>query len=440
MTLRAFAATMLFVVACHGLAIGQTLDARRTAMGGVTLPGGIGNDGSNAAYRAVPAAVHPSSGFSLPLGLIPLLVDPPVLDPDDPEFNIYELLNTIYNPPWNLQVTQPEPPSSDIVLTLGQDYLGVQLGEIAALFPDEESRFGAVARTPGFGFGFRGFYTGVSAVAHYENSLRLNEPLHRALTGGEPFRTQTNYELWDDAQGQVAAALQFGWAAPLVQSGNPRAQDGSGVYAGLRARALRGLAYGDARNEVFFTTGDTLFTSSPVTLDYLGRYRTADLSEGGWGQAWDAGVVWLARGYEFGVGVNDIASRIDWRVEESVATRDSATGEIVRTVTGTGVPFTSEIPVSVTVNAARTFGRTTVAADVVHAMDRVTAHVGVEHWLPLLALRAGSSIDPDGTLQYAGGLGFKLGRFGVDAALASHSRNLSRERGLELGLGLALYH
>jgi hypothetical protein len=32
-----------------------------------------------------------------------------------------------------------------------------------------------------------------------------------------------------------------------------------------------------------------------------------------------------------------------------------------------------------------------------------------------------------------------MGRFGLDLALATNSRNLSHERGLELGAGLAFY-
>ena len=46
--------------------------------------------------------------------------------------------------------------------------------------------------------------------------------------------------------------------------------------------------------------------------------------------------------------------------------------------------------------------------------------------------------DANKMLQYAGGTGLRLGPLGVDLAVASHSRNISRERGLELGAGLAL--
>ena len=56
-----------------------------------------------------------------------------------------------------------------------------------------------------------------------------------------------------------------------------------------------------------------------------------------------------------------------------------------------------------------------------------------------MALRTGAGIDANRRLQFGGGLGIKLARFGVDLAVATNSRNLTRERGLELGAGLALY-
>src|SRR5262245_20233429 len=109
-----------------GPTMGQSLNARRTAMGGVVLPaGGAGSDAGNVAYRAVPHAKGSTSVLPLPIGLIPLISDPPSLDPNDPEFNIYELANTLYNPPFNLQLSTPEAPSNDIVVAIGRDHLSV---------------------------------------------------------------------------------------------------------------------------------------------------------------------------------------------------------------------------------------------------------------------------------------------------------------------------
>ena len=419
-------------------ALGQALNARRMAMGGVVLPG-AGGEASNVAYRGVPIAPGSNSDVALPIGLIPLIANPPVIDPHDPDFNIYELANTVYNPPWNLQLVSPEPPSSDILVELGRDHLAVELGEIGRLFPEDRSRVGAVTQGPSLGFGFRRFFAGASAVVAYRNDLALNQPLHGALADGQPFQTRTEYALYDDGMGEAAAMLQAGWAGAVMKTGDPRTRAASALYAGVRAKLLRGLAYADAENRIAFTTTDTLFSSAPIDLDYSGFIRKAGPSGGGWGQGLDLGVVWLLGDLEVGVGVNDLVNRIDWKVEESVALRDSIVGDFARVITGQDVPFTSRIPATGTVNVSTKLGGFLVAADVMRSLGNTTGHLGVETWLGMLALRSGAHVDANRQLQFGGGAGLKLGRFGLDLGLATNSRNLSRERGLELGAGLALY-
>ena len=247
--------------------------------------------------------------------------------------------------------------------------------------------------------------------------------------------------MFDRARGQAAMSAEFGWAGPLVARGaDARAADGTALYVGARAKLLRGLAYGDADNVVAFSTADTLFASDPVNLDYRALLRDAGPAGGRLGRGLDLGMVWLWRGAEFGIGVNDIATRIDWRVRESLAYTDSTTGEFTQQVLRDGVPITSEVPATVTVNAAVRVGGVLVAADAVRGAFRTAAHLGLETWRGPVAFRAGGGIDLNRQAQFSGGLGMRLGHFGVDLALATHSRNLSRERGLELGAGLALYH
>ena len=139
---RALAAVTLLLCACAGAASGQSLNARRTAMGGVLLPGGgSGSAAVNVAYQAVPPAAGSRYDLPLPIGLLPLINDPPVFDAKDPEFNVYDLANKLYNPPWNLQLVEPRAPSSDIVISLGRNYLALQLGDVANVFPEHGSKF-----------------------------------------------------------------------------------------------------------------------------------------------------------------------------------------------------------------------------------------------------------------------------------------------------------
>ena len=66
--------------------------------------------------------------------------DPPSFDPDDPEFNIFEIANLVQNPPWNLQLGTVEAPSNDVVIDIGRDHLAVDLGDIRSYLPGTGAR------------------------------------------------------------------------------------------------------------------------------------------------------------------------------------------------------------------------------------------------------------------------------------------------------------
>jgi hypothetical protein len=426
--------SLVVLVAGGGVASAQTFSARRMAMGGAILAGGgAGGSGSNVAYRAVPKA--PRSGWTLPLpiGLIPLLADPPETDPDSPDFNVYELANLLYNPPWNLQLSSPKTPGNDITIEIGRDHLAVDLGEVKNVFPREQSRMGAVVNGPALGFGIKRFFLAAAPLVHYENDLSFNDNLRGVIDGVE-LRTNTRYEMFDQGLGQAALGVHLGWAAPLMQTGDPRGK-GMGLYAGARVKLMRGLAYASADNSVVFATGDTLFGADPLDANFQSHYYTTGPEGGGLGRGLDLGAVWMAGGIELGLGVNDIGTTFDWRVKESWA-RDDTT-EVV----ATDLPLTSKVPTTAVANAAMRIGRFLVAGDVVRGIHVTTGHLGAETWLgKALAVRVGASLDANELIQYSGGAGLRLGNIGVDLAVASNSRNLSRERGLELGAGLAFYH
>ena len=439
MSCRILLASVLAFAMAAGPADAQTFSARRMAMGGVVLAGGgPGSDGPNVAYRAVPRAKEAGWALPLPIGLVPLLADPPELDPDDPDFNVYELANLLYNPPWNLQLVEPATPGNDVTVVIGKDHLSVDLGDIRSVFPDDGSRQGAVVNGPALGFGVHRFFLAAAPQVFYQNELTLNAALLDAMDGAE-FRPDTKYEMLDGGSGMAAIGAQLGWAGPLMQVGDPRGA-GTGLYAGARVKLMRGMAYGRADNAVSFVTGDTLFASGPVDLGYLGRYETAGPDGGGFGRGLDLGAVWMGAGLEVGLGVNDIGTRYDWRVEESVAFRDPETGDYEQVTVAEDKPVTSTVPTTAVANAAARLGRFLVAADVIRGVNSTTGHLGGETWLtPLLAVRAGAYLDANEQVQYTGGAGLRLGPVGLDLAVATHTRNLTRERGLELGAGLALY-
>jgi len=433
---RAIALLVLALALSFGTARAQTFNARRMGMGGVVLSG-VGSTGANVAYRAAPTPVSSARTLPLPLGLIPVLANPPELDPNNPNFNIYEIANLIYTMPWNLQLVKPEPPSNDIVISVAQDSLAVDLGDVKHIFPETSTKLGAVVNGPSLGLGVRNLFFGLVPVVQYDNDLSLNAALHDALAKGVPFQRQTTYQMFDKARAQAAAAAEVGMAMPVMVAGDPRTT-GHGLYAGARVKILRGIAYGDADNTVGFTTGDTLF-ANPVNIQYNGHIRRAGPSDGGWGEGLDLGAVWVGNGLEVGVGVNDIGTQINWKVRESLVTSDPSTGGYSETVLQDGASFTSHVPVVTTVNGAIQLGPVLVAGDVVSGVNNTQPHLGAEIWTHNIAWRAGGYLDSEKDIQGGCGVGLRFGKLGVDLGLSSHGRNITHDRALEMGAGLTFY-
>ena len=418
----------------------QFASARRMAMGGVNLlHGGPGGDAVNVAYRAVPPEPRDRArSWSLPIGLIPVLQDPPSLDPDDSTFNVFELANLALHPPWNLALRKPEAPEGDVAVSVARNALVIDLGPFRDAVPDERVRMAFTARTPALVVGLHRAFVGLGPLLQVENDFELGATLRKALHDNAPFLPGTEYGFRDRARGQAAAQAIAGAAWPLLRSSDAQRRDG--VYVGARAKLLRGLAYGDVDAKAMFTTADTLFGDAPIDAGYTSRARTALPKDGGWGQGFDVGAVWVVGGLELGVAGQDLASHIAWKVTETSTEKDTTRDIYVTTTLAQGVAFTSTVPTSVLATVSLRAGALLVAADATRdALSQVTGHAGAEWWFGPLALRAGVGVDERRALNPAGGLGLKLGRIGVDVAVISNRANLTRESALDLAAGFTLY-
>ncbi len=434
----ALAALAVVLLASPGHA--QIMSARRMAMGGVTLMhGGPGSDIANVAYRAVP--VDPRErvcSFSLPLGVIQTLQDKPTFDRKDSTFSAFRIANLGLHLPWNIALTKPKEPAGDVTLTVSRTSLLIDLGTLRDIIPTDRMRFADAMRGPAFVLGIKHAFIGVGPYLNVQNDFQLNDALRGALRDAQPFVPFTTYGLQDHGTAQAAVQAMVGGALALVRaSKNSR----DGVYVGVRARLLRGVAYADANENVSFTTPDTLFGTAPLDLNLAGRMRTAEqFTDGGIGHGFDAGVVFVAHGVEVGVAANDLGTSIDWKVKETRTAKDSASGDYKTTTIATGQAYTSTIPASYLLTAATHVGDFYVAADAQRdGLEQVTGHVGAEVWLGPLALRGGAWDDTRKQVQVSGGVGLRLGRIGFDVAVATNQENLTRERTLDLGAGLSWY-
>lgn len=433
------------------------LDARRLGMGGVATSDNGASRTANVAFRAVPEG-RGTHSIPLPIGLIQYASDPPTFDSSDPDFNVFEILNLVSNPPLTLSLFEPDEVSGDIAVFVARDSLSVDLADVRRAIPEDAWKHGGVYHLGAVGFGVKNFFVQVVPTVHVRNEFDLDDKLRRALRDAEPFTGNTRYGTTDDGVAQAAIAWQAGMTARAFYrvpedtnegdqddptADDPRRNGATALYVGAAPKYWWGLAYGSIRGEGGITTGDTLFGSSdPVAVDMTALTRDAAIGGhggSGHGVGADVGAVFFHQNFELGVGVNDLGSEIHWRTTDKRHVYDDATNEFSTTTLGTDVETTSRIPAAVTVNVARRMGSLTLAADVVDTELRTMVHLGVERWLGMVALRGGAYRDTNGRWQATGGTGLRFGGVGLDLAVATHSRNLEEERAAELCASLTLY-
>jgi len=464
---------LVLVAALAGLLPGeagaQMLNARRLGMGGVATSDNGASRSANIAFRAVPKGEGYGS-IPLPLGLIQFAGDTPEFDPDDPDFNIFEILDLVSNPPLTLSLSKPDEVSGDISIFVAQDSLLVDLDDVRRVIPEEAMKNGGVYHLFGVGVGIKNFFAQVQPIVHVRNEFDLDSRLRAALRDAEPFVSDTRYGLTDDGVAQAAVAFQAGIAlrafhrpapggeeevAEGEKSGDgdgdppdPRAEDprrnrSTSLYLGAAPKYLFGLAYGQVGGVGGITTGDTLFGSGdPVAFDMVARTRYAAVGEaGGMGHGYgsDIGAVFFWNNFELGIGVNDFGSVIAWDTTEKQHVYSDSLNEFVTTVQAVDEDFTSRIPPTTTVNVAKRMGPTTVAADIVDNERYTGIHMGAETWLGMFALRGGAYRDSNGRWQVTGGTGVRFGGVGLDLAVATHRRNVEESVATELSASLTLY-
>ncbi len=243
--IRSLATAVLLLTAVTD-AHAQFSSTRRMGMGGVQLlHGGPGSDAVNVAYRAVPE--DPRNGmhsFSLPVGVIPVLQDPPSFDPNDSSFSAYELANLVLHPPWNIALKQPEEPTGDITIDLSRNSLSVDLGGLRTVVPSERIRMAGSWRGPAFVFGVRRAFVGVAPLVDARNDIEVGDALRSALRDGAPFQSNTSYDFSDHALAQAAGQVMVG--ARRSADASAGHQEGVGDAAiGLHQPHLLGIGVDD---------------------------------------------------------------------------------------------------------------------------------------------------------------------------------------------------
>jgi hypothetical protein len=212
-----------------------------------------------------------------------------------------------------------------------------------------------------------------------------------------------------------------------------------GLYIGANYHFLKGFRYEDFDLSARLDTDNAgLLTVNPTTQPItINRLTATD----GRGFAVDVGVAAVIKRWEFGVGVNGIANRIDWTSVERrgyfLASLISG-GDFVE-LPITGAPDSQvELPVDVRASAALNADVFTATAEFGRGYNGTTVRGGYEHRFDRVQLRGGGRYVRE-RFEPTGGVGFEFSdRVGLDVGLFSTSANLERKRHLAVAASIRL--
>jgi len=412
-----------------------TIDARRMAMGSAVAPGGNDLAVANVAYQSMPAR-RSDRGFvvPIPLGLVQLASDFPTFDASDPTFDVLRITHLALNPPFFLELKEPEALNGDISIAIARNSMSIQSQDLQALLPQEPIRVGSVYSRPLFGLGLMGARTYFAPVMHLEGRMSLDDPLYGVLAHGQPLLPNSQYGVTADGATMAGSSFNVGYS-----EGGWGHTNGDGLYVGAYAKYILGFGFGAERAQFGLATADTIFgDQDPLDVTYEGWTRYSRFGHFGNGYGFDVGVAYRLGAVDLGLGVRDLGSNVRFgNTEVQHSYMDEATGDITSETLATGEAYTVRLPSQTTLNVAWTGQRTTLAADLTTSRWGTRVHAGAERRVGWVALRGGLLTDDRNELQYAGGVGLGLSHLWIDLGLQTHAFAVTGERGLTLGTSLA---
>ena len=444
-----------------------SFDARRLGMGGVSL----GRDGNarryNPAYRAVKNRSGGGTGapkitIPIPIGLydffrehpINQLTHDPAFHPDSAGFNPVELLNLVLNPPIFLDIRRPATPTNNVEFTIGKNQLIMNLGQTRVIIPDQSFGFGTSGRLLDMGFNVGGFNVSVMGFVHYDLSLTLDSALRSVLKDTVPVRPDSSYFIITDAIAQTGLTPTISYAGRVwhpaavervagvdsgAGQGTPNENADDGVYLGAAAHYYFGATYARGVGPAGFTVGNPIFGASPNVL-FDGLVRTSNKPNGR-GIGADIGVAWISGPFEVGIGANDIGAELTWSDTKIQRIQYDPNGDSISiNVLSNHVSTKTKLPISYIANAALRMGTgTTVGGDVFNAGRGTVIHVGAEQRYGVFAVRGGVARDQRKKIQFGFGGGLRMGAFGLDLGIWTHSSSLADQRAMTMATSISVY-
>jgi len=416
-----------------------SFDARNIGLGGVGSTSNIAVDmiDEQRPYRAI----------VLPFGLLQVLPNLPKLDPTKDDFDLARAIEYMASPIHYI-IGRDDTESGSLFLTdlrsgtLSRDlntYRGFSpVTSITAEGLASPNWGGTIKFHKGRNGSFQGVYVGAGPYLSMQTAASLDPALAALFASPTPvYLPNTSFYMSNTTVSQFAMAITGGYRARIgwTDGGSGKLD---GLYIGANYHYLHGFRYEDFEpNARLDTDAQGLITINPALGFPVTIARTE--STKGSGFAIDMGVGAVVDRWEFGVGVNGIANRINWTsVERTNYVLNSlfTGGEFVDLPT---VPIEDrrvELPVDLHTNLTYNAPAWTAITEYGHGYNGTTFRGGYEQRFGAIQLRGGGRYVNE-RWEPTGGIGFNVSsHFGIDVGVFGTSANFERKRHVAIATSL----
>lgn len=415
-----------------------SFDARKLALGGISNAGT-----GNIVFEMVPRRFGYYS-IVIPFGLVQAWKDKDVFDPDKEEFDLVRIIDYVGNPFHYTYQRSRREGDFDFLRNVSDAELSRNLNDYRGFSPPENYLAeGLLAPNWGYTFkflgrdnqSFQGFYVGAGPYLSLHTDLHFDPALLRIFASTQDVTVpNTSFFVTNNSSEQAAAAITGGYRAKFSLPGqSPLAgSERNGIYVAANYHYLWGLRYDSPDFGLNLETDQggliTLVPrQTPLVIDQL-------TSTSGRGFALDFGVAVVLDHWEFGLGANGVANRIEWeKLKRKRFTLSNLLTEVGFADEHLPAPsgrLELNLPERYTGNIAYHADSWSALADVSHGFEKWSFHGGGEYRFSRIEFRGGGRFSKD-RWEPAGGLGLNLTRsLSIDLAVFGNSANVNKERKL----------
>jgi hypothetical protein len=415
-----------------------SFDARMIALGGAAGNG-------NLAYDMIDHQ-RPYTVIPLPFGLVQVLKDFDIYNPDSPKFDPIRAVEYAASPiHYIIGRDSNTAPQMLFVSDLRNATFSRDLSRYQGFVPASDLLAEGLAKPLWGGTikfdrsrngSYQGLYLGAGPYLSLSDHSKFDAQLLNVLSTGAN-AVNAVMPITNTDTGQIALAAVVGYRGRFVAGSSPAGRDG--LYLAANFNYLRGFKYENDALAVNLATDGTGLISPASNIAAVHQD-----SDKGTGYAIDLGAGIVADRLEIGIAANGISNHIVWtgvtQTAYLVGNLQSGNSNFLQGVTVLLPDARVELPVDFRANTTYNGEHWTGVIEAGHGFGGASFRAGYEHRLGALDTRAG--------LRYTFsmwnptfGVGFNLGRkVSLDVAAFGTATNIERKRQTAIAASIRINH